>query len=369
MVQRRNFGILEKDLPRLDLSLVQRESWSWFLKEGIPTELKEISPIDDFTGKNWQLILSEPSLEEPTITQKFAREKGLTYSSPFKIIATLINKKTGEQVSQEVYLGDIPQMTSAGTFIISGIERAVINQLVRSAGVYFAGDLDASSGRMLHLAEVRPMHGSWLEFEVSRTDVISARIDKRRKVNAMTFLRAMGIDSDHEIKEIFGQVDVHKDHQYITKTISKDPTKTREEALIEIYRKMRPGEPALLDNAQALFESLFMDPRRYDLGKVGRYKINKRLGLDISNEPQSWVLTKEDVVAALKYLIGLQNGVGRVDDIDHLSNRRLRRVGELVATHAFRVGLLRLERSVKEKMSLISPDDKPQPSLLINARP
>ncbi|MBX4205712.1 DNA-directed RNA polymerase subunit beta [Candidatus Microgenomates bacterium] len=369
MAQRRNFGILEKDLPKLDLSLIQRESWQAFLKDGISEELKEISPIDDFTGKNWQLILSDPSLEEPTVTPKFAREKGLSFSSPFKIVARLVNKKTGEEVAQEVYLGDIPQMTSAGTFIISGIERAVINQLVRSAGVYFSGDLDTSSGRMLYLAEVRPMHGSWLEFEVSKNDVISARIDKRRKVNAITFLRAIGVSSDRDIKEIFGQVDTNKDHQYITKTITKDSTKTQEEALIEIYKKMRPGEPALLDNAKALFDSLFLDSRRYDLGKVGRYKINKRLGLEIPNEPQNWVLTKEDVVAALKYLIGLQNGVGRVDDIDHLSNRRLRRVGETVATHAFRVGLLRLERSIKEKMSLISPDDKPQPSLLINARP
>ncbi len=369
MAQRRNFGKIEKNLPTMDLSQVQRESWKWFLEEGIAQELKEISPIDDFTGKNWQLVLSEPALEEPSITPKFAREKGLTFSSPFKIIATLINKKTGEEVSQEVYLGDIPQMTKSGTFIISGIERAVINQLVRSPGVYFAGDLDNSTGRMLYMAEVRPMHGSWLEFEVSKNDVISARIDKRRKVNAITFLRAFGMDSDREIKEVFGVVDIHKDHQYISKTIAKDPTKTKEEALIEIYKKMRPGEPALLDNAQGLFNSLFTDARRYDLGKVGRYKINKRLSLEIENSPQNWVLTRDDVVATLKYLIGLQNGTGRVDDIDHLSNRRLRRVGELVATHAFRVGLLRLERSVKEKMSLISPDDKPQPSILINARP
>ena len=369
MAQRRNFGKLEKDLPKMDLSLIQKESWNWFLEEGIAHELKEISPIDDFTGKNWQLVLSEPSLEPTTITPKFAREKGLTYSSPFKIVATLINKKTGEEVAQEVYLGDIPQMTTAGTFIISGIERAVINQLVRSPGVYFAGGMDNTTGRMLYMAEVRPLHGSWLEFEVSKNDVISARIDKRRKVNAITFLRAMGVASDHEIKEIFGVVDVHKDHQYISKSISKDPTKTKEEALIEIYKKMRPGEPALLENAQGLFDSLFTDARRYDLGKVGRYKINKRLGLEVANEPQNWVLTREDVVAALKYLIGLQNGNGRIDDIDHLANRRLRRVGELVATHAFRVGLLRLERSVKEKMSLISPDDKPQPSILINARP
>lgn len=367
--KRRNFGKTEKNLPELDLTLVQRESWQWFLGEGIAQELAEISPISDFTGKNWELKLGEHSLEEPSITPAHARSKALTYSSPFKITATLVNKKTGKEVSQEVYLGEIPQMTSSGTFVVSGIERTVINQIVRSPGVYFSGELDASSGRMLYKAEVRPMHGSWLEFEIGKNDVISARIDKRRKVTATTLLRALGLDSISELNNMFAAVDTDKSHRYIAKTLEKDPTVTREDAIIEIYRKMRPGEPAVLENAEALFVGLFQDGRRYDLGKVGRYKINKRLGLEIPNEKQSWTLTKQDVVATLSYLIGLQNGTGRVDDIDHLSNRRLRRVGELVATHAFRVGLLRLERSVKEKMSLISPDDKPLPSNLINARP
>ena len=367
--KRRNFGQIEKGLPELDLTLVQRESWQWFLGEGIAHELSEISPIDDFTGKNWQLKFGGHTLEEPTITPSHARSKALTYSSPFKITATLVNKKNGKEVTQEVYLGEIPQMTSSGTFIVSGIERTVINQIVRSPGAYFSGELDASSGRILYKAEIRPMHGSWLEFEIAKNDVISARIDKRRKVLATTLLRAMGVDNTSEIKSVFADVDVDKNHSYVAKTLEKDTSVTREDALIEIYRKMRPGEPAVLENAEGLFNGLFQDGRRYNLGKVGRYKINKRLGLNIPNEKVNWVLTKQDVVSALIYLIGLQNGIGRVDDIDHLSNRRLRRVGELVATHAFRVGLLRLERSVKEKMSLISPDDKPLPSSLINARP
>jgi len=367
--KRRNFGKVEHNLPELDLSEVQRESWAWFLKEGIAQEIEQITPIDDFTGKNWQLQLGEYVMDSPNLTPKKAIEKGLTYAAPFRIKTILINKISGKQVEQEVFFGNLPQMTAVGTFVVNGIERAVINQLVRSPGVYFYGDVDRSSGRMLYGAEVRPLQGSWLEFEVGKKDILWARIDKRRKLPATVILRAMGIETDNEIEKLFEGVDTDSEHKYIHATIAKDPTKTREEALLEIYRKMRPGEPALLENAEALFTSLFFDSRRYDLGKVGRYKVNKKLGLSVSNEKKNHVLTREDVVGALTYTIGLQNGTGNVDDIDHLANRRLRRVGELVGTHAFRVGLLRLERSVKEKMSLISPDDKPQPQNLINARP
>ena len=216
---------------------------------------------------------------------------------------------------------------------------------------------------------MRPLRGSWLEFEVDKNNVIAARIDRRRKVVATAILRAMGLTSDEEINKVYKDVDTNEQHKYIPSTIEKDSTSSGEEALLEIYRKMRPGEPALLENAKTLFESLFLDSRRYDLGKVGRFKINKRLGFSIPNEKQNWVLTLKDITTTLAYLIKLQNGEGRIDDIDHLSNRRLRRVGELVATNALRVGLLRLERSIKEKMSLISPDDKPLPANLINARP
>jgi DNA-directed RNA polymerase beta' subunit len=366
---RRLFSKAEKNLPKLDLSLVQRESWQWFLSEGIAEEIAQISPIDDFTGKNWQLLLGNHTLEAPTITPKYAQEKGLTFAAPFKLMATLINKKTGEAVEQEVFMGNIPQMTNRGTFVINGIERAVINQLVRAPGIYFAGEVDRASGRKLNFAEVRPLHGSWLEFEVSKSDVLSARIDKKRKVVATVLLRAMGIETDREIEALFADVDKNKEHRYIKKTLEKDSTKTREEALLEIYRKLRPGEPAIIDNAESLFAALFLDGRRYSLGKVGRYKINKRLKLNVPNTQENWVLTKEDIVSTISYLIGLQNGEGKQDEIDHLSNRRLRRVGELVGTHAFRAGLLKLERSVKEKMSLIASEDKPLPQNLINARP
>lgn len=366
---RRNFGKKEKILPELNLSLVQKESWETFLEKGIKTELKEISPIDDFTGKNWQITLESPVLGSPKINPRTALQKGLTYYSTLKITATLINKRSGKRVTQDVFLGDLPQMTKRGTFIVNGVERAVINQIVRSPGVYFSGDLDASTGRMLYHAEVRPLRGSWLEFEVGKNDVLAARIDRRRKIVATAILRAAGIESDSELISTFKEIDKDESHKYIESTIEKDPTKNREEALLEIYRKLRPGEPALIDNAEALFKNMFFEPRRYDLGRVGRFKINKRLGLNIPNEKENWVLSRQDFVGTVSYLIGLQNGTGRVDDIDHLANRRLRRVGELVSTNAFRIGLLRLERSVKEKMSLISPDDKPQPANLINARP
>ena len=191
--KRRNFGINEKNLPQLDLSAIQKDSWNWFLSEGIASEIAQISPIDDFTGKNWQLVLGEHVLEEPKITPKFAIEKGLTYSAPFKIRTTLINKKTGEEVEQEVFFGNLPQMTSAGTFIINGIESTVINQIVRSPGVYFSADRDHLTGRVLNAAELRPMHGSWLEFEVGKNDVIWARIDKRRKVASHNFPSCYGL--------------------------------------------------------------------------------------------------------------------------------------------------------------------------------
>lgn len=366
---RRNFGKEEKNLPELDLSFVQKESWEWFIKEGIPEELSEITPIDDFTGKNWQIVLENPTLDEPKLSPHVAQKKGLTYSSALKVSATLINKRTGKKTKQSVFFGDLPQMVTRGTFIVNGVERAVINQIVRSPGVYFSGEMDISSGRMLYKAEVRPLRGSWLELEVGRNDVIAARIDRRRKVVATALLRATGIESNEEILKLFADVDRDDAHKYIEATLEKDPTDNREDALLEIYRKVRPGEPTVLENAEALFKTLFFEPRRYDMGKVGRFKINKRLGHNIPNVKENWVLDRQDLIGTISYLVKLQNGEGRVDDIDHLSNRRLRRVGELVASNAFRIGLLRLERSVKEKMSLISLDDEPLPANLINARP
>lgn len=363
------WGNTDVKLPELDLIAVQKESYQWFLDEGIKITFDELGPIEDFTGKNWRLQFGNYSFLEPKLTPTQAKEKGLTYDMPLKVEATLTNKQTGQATTQEIFLGDIPRMTPTGTFIINGIERAVVNQLVRSPGVFYSGEVDQNSGRLLYRAELRPLRGSWLEILVARNDTVSIKIDRHRKIPVTVLLRAIGYSSDEEIKKLFEDNDTDDEHLYIDATIAKDSTKTREEALIEIYQRMRPGEPAVLDNAKELLEQMFFDSRRYDLGSVGRYKLNRRLKLDVENIPQNHVLTVDDIVASIRYLIDLQNKRGKVDDIDHLSNRRVRCVGELVNNAAFRVGMLRLERSIREKMSLTKTDEVITPSSLVNARP
>jgi DNA-directed RNA polymerase subunit beta len=364
------WGTQYVNVPTLDLTLVQRESYQWFLETRVKELLEEISPITDFTGKNWELSFGDYFFGRPRLIPSLAMEKGLTYDMQLKAIATLTNKQTGHQVTQEVFLGDIPAMTTNGTFIINGIERCVVNQLVRSPGIYFTGEIDPSTGRTLYSAEIRPMHGSWLEFFVTRNDCLMVRIDRRRKFVASTFLRALGFSSNEDISALFSDTDTNPDHRYIEVTLSKDPTASFTEAVLELYRKLRPGEPIVLDNAKSLLSSMFFDTRRYSLERVGRYKMNKRLKITVSNTRENWVLTRDDIVGALKILITTANGGGDVDDIDHLGNRRVRRVGELVATNAFRVGLLRLERSIREKMSLAGPQAIDlTPTQLVNARP
>lgn len=367
--QRVYWGKDNIDLPELDLIAVQKDSYQWFLDEGIKQVFSEIGSIEDFTGKNWRLEFSDYSFLPSKLTPGEAKDKGLTYDMPLKVKATLTNKQTGESTTQEIFLGDIPKMTPTGTFIINGIERAVVNQLVRSPGVFFSGELDEATGRMLHKAELRPLRGSWLEVMVAKNNTISIKIDRHRKIPATVLLRAIGYATSDDIVKLFEDVDVDKNRLFIHSTLAKDPTGSREEALIEIYQRMRPGEPAVLDNAAELLEQMFFDPRRYDLGAVGRYKLNRRLGHAEIDPETNRVLSPEDIVSTIKYLIKLQNGLGKVDDIDHLSNRRVRCVGELVATSAFRVGLLRLERSIREKMSLTKTDETITPSTLVNARP
>lgn len=360
------WGKTYKNLPPLDLLAVQRDSFQWFLTEGIFQALAEVSPIVDFTGKNWELYFGSHTFGKEKITITEALRKGLTYDRPLKVQTVLGNKKTGKENKKEVFLGDIPQMTPNGTFIINGIERGVVNQIVRSPGVFFTGEVDPATGRMLYNAEIRPIHGSWLEFMVGRNDVITVRIDRRRKFPVTTLLRAFGLSTDEEILNAFPET---SGQNFLLTTLEKDSTKTQEEALAEIYQKMRPGEPVILENARVLADAMFFNHRRYNLGRVGRFKINKRLGLDIPNTKENWILGQKDLIETVKYLIKLQNGKGLVDDIDHLANRRIRQVGELVADSAFRIGLLRLERSVKEKMSLFPTDQKVSPVQLVNARP
>ncbi len=370
IITREQWGQTLTAIPPIDLTLVQRESYQWFLEHGIRELLAEVSPIVDFTGKNWELTFGDYFFGKARLNPQVALEKGLTYDMPLKVTATLTNKQTGHHVTQEVFLGDIPTMTEHGTFVVNGIERCVVNQLVRSPGIYFTGQVDASTGRTFYSAEIRPMHGSWLEFIMTRNDVLMVRIDRRRKFVASTFLRALGYSTNESIARLFEDVDNNGEHKYLAATLAKDTTTSQVEAVLELYRKLRPGEPIVLENAQELLKTTFFDYRRYSLERVGRYKMNKKLGLNIENVKENWVLTKEDIIGAIKQLINLANKKGDVDDIDHLGNRRVRRVGELVASNAFRVGLLRLERSVREKMSLAGPAAEDlTPSQLVNARP
>ncbi len=357
-------------LPKLDLLTVQKQSYKWFEEKGIGEVLAEISPIDDFTGKNWTLVLKDFRIGKPTNTPEICLIKGLTYDTPLYVKATLLSKKTNSEIDQEVFLGDIPKMTTRGTFIINGIERAIVNQLVRSPGVFFTATQDVVTGQTLYTGEIRPVHGSWLEFSTTRYETITVKIDRRRKFLSSAFLRAIGVSDNDNIREKFATSESDGKTNFINNTLQKDETGSQTEALIEIFKKMHPGEPIVLDKVKENFFGMFFNNRRYDLGEVGRYKINKKLK-DIEEfvESTERILTVSDIIATIAYLIKLSQGHDGVDDIDSLANRRVRRVGELVATTAFRVGVLRLERSIKERMSLITPETPVTIASLINARP
>ena len=366
---RENWGSINSVLPELNLIQIQIDSYKQFLQDGIRESLTELNPIRDFTGKVFEFEFLSNRIGLPKITPKQCLEKGVTFEAPLWATVKLTNLHSKASQQQEIFLGDIPMMTTTGTFIINGVERVVVDQLVRSPGAYFTKEVDPHSGRAIHQAEIRPMRGSWLEVLVSRNDHLSVRIDRHRKVSATTLLRALGFSTNEEILALFADVDVDKDHQYISTTLLKDTTTNTEEALLEFYQKVRPGEPAVLENAKALLHQMFFDSRRYNLGLVGRYKMSRKLGLNIPVDKQHVTLSIDDFVGSIKYLINLQNGHGKTDDIDHLANRRLRCVGELVNQTSFKAGLLRLERSIKEKMSLAKPDELPTPAAFFNPRP
>jgi len=361
--KRTNWGKKYPNLPKLDLVKIQKDSWENFLQTELSQTIQTISPISDYTGNNWQLELGELTLEEVTIPPEIAKRKGLNYTLPVKVKAKLTNKRTGDVKEENVFFLNLPTMSPEGTFIINGIERGVINQLVRSPGVYFTGETDAATGKTLFNAEIRPVRGSWLEFFIGKKDVVFARIDRKKKFPATIILRAACQMGDKQLLSEFSE--------FINSTIQADPTKNSEEAILEFYRKLRPGEPVVLENAQKFFTERFFDLRTYELGNVGRYKINQKFGFKIDDSKQeNWVLRKEDLVATIKYLIQLQKGeTTRLDDIDSLANRRLRRCGEIVSQIAIRPALARFERMVKERMSLISTKEKPLPSQMINPQP
>lgn len=345
---------------------IQTESYDWFFKTGLKELFDEMSPIDDFTGKNLSLSFGDYFLEEAKYTAEEARGKNLSYKVALKCKAELKNKQTKEIKEQEVFLGEFPLMTPAGTFIINGIERVVVAQIVRSYGVLFAAE--EYGDRKLFGAKIIPNRGAWLELETSSKDVLSVKIDRKRKVLITTMLRAFGIETDAAIMQLFHDVNTDPDHDFIKATLEKDTAKTKDEAAIEMYRRLRPGELVNAETASAFLESMFFNPKRYDLGRVGRYKINQRLNKDIPNQIENRVLLIDDLVGIVKETIRLNNDpMSEEDDIDHLKNRRIRTVGELIQNKV-RVGFLRMERIIKDRMA-VSDLATVTPAMLINARP
>ena len=367
--ERRSYASLPEFLEVPNLIQIQLNSFDWLLKHGIRELLDEISPIQDFTGGRYELRFEDYEFRDAKYTEDECRERDKTYAKPLYAKAQL-EKKAGEEagkiVESWVFMGDLPIMTSAGTFIINGAERVVVSQLVRSPGVYFTIQEDPNTGRRMCSAKLIPNRGAWLEFETSNKDVMTVKVDRKRKIAVTTLVRSLGYGSDEEVLELFKDVDKNPDHLYIQTTMDKEPgIKNEEEALLDLYRHLRPGEPPSLDNARGLLNTLFFNFRRYDLGKVGRYKLNQRLGQD--PEMKERVLLKEDLIAIIRRMVQVNNGEHKADDIDHLGNRRVRAVGELTQNQ-LRIGLLRMERVVKERMTLIDPEQA-TPGALINIRP
>ena len=341
-----------------DLVEIQRSSFRWFLEEGLIEELDSFSPITDYTGKlELHFLGKEYKLKSPKYMVDEAKRRDATYAVQMYVPTRLINKETGEIKEQEVFIGDLPLMTDRGTFIINGAERVIVNQIVRSPGVYYKAETD-KNGRRTYNANLIPNRGAWLKFETDKNGLVWVRIDKTRKLSAQVLLKALGL-SDGEI------FDSLRHPEYFQKTIEKEGQFSEEEALLELYRKLRPGEPPTVTGGQQLLESRFFDPKRYDLGRVGRYKLNRKLRLSIPDTTR--VLTPQDILAAIDYLINLEFDIGAVDDIDHLGNRRVRSVGELLQNQV-RVGLNRLERIIRERMT-VSDSDSLTPASLVNPKP
>ncbi|PKL37135.1 DNA-directed RNA polymerase subunit beta [Candidatus Peregrinibacteria bacterium HGW-Peregrinibacteria-1] len=343
---------------------VQLNSYKWLLEDGIRELLDEITPIQDFSGKKLELRLLDHSLGEIKYPAEIAKNKNQTYEAPLKVHVQLINKETGEIKEQDVFLGNIPLMTHRGTFIINGIERVVVSQIVRSPGVFFSQN-PAVPG--MNSAKIIPKRGAWLEIETDKKGIISVKIDRKRKIPITSLLRVFGFESDKEILNLFKDEITGPEKDYILNTLEKDSAKTVNEAYQNIYKKIRPGDLATAENAKALIDSMFFDYRKYNMGPVARYKLNKRFDLATPNDRDHHVFQVEDLVLILKHLINLNNGEGKSDDIDHLSNRRIRAVGELVQ-NKFRVGLLRTDRIAKDRMTVMDLETV-TPTQLINSRP
>lgn len=364
IAQKRTYYTKTDDvIERPNLVDHQNTSFQWFVEEGLGELLAEISPIDDYTGTKLSIKFKDYHFEDPKLSENAARENNVSFEAPLKATVELTNKVTGEVKDQEIYLGDYPWMTSRGTFVINGAERVVVSQLIRSSGVFFTSDVHGTQN--IYGAKVIPVRGAWLEFETSAAGALFVKIDRKRKLAVTTLLKALGL-SEQQIKESFAHVD-QGEHSYIDMTLEKDPSKTSNEALIEVYRRLRPGDLATVDNARSLLENMFYNFKRFDFGRVGRYKINKRLDLDIANTTDNRVMRIEDLLAIISEIIRLNNTQDPADEIDSLANRRVKLVGELVQRQ-FRIGLLRMERNAKDRMSM-SEIETVTPAQLINARP
>jgi len=362
---RKSFARIPEVVGVPDLIRIQHRSYRWFREEGLKELFEEISPIKDYTGNRLKLSFLSHKFGEPEYSESECRERDLTYAAPLKVKTRLTIVETGEIPEQDLFMGDFPVMTPRGTFIINGAERVVVNQLIRSPGVYFTVENDPATGHRLCLAKVIPDRGAWIEFETSSRGTISVKINRKHKIPVTTLLRAVGYGRDEDLLALFADVDTDPERPFIRATMERDPlVRSEEDALIEFYRKSRPGEPPTVDNARGLINSLLFDPRRYRLSKGGCYKLNKRLGLNRPLTHQA--LTKEDLVAIVRRLILVNNGLDASDDIDHLGNRRVRAVGELLQSH-LRMGLLRMERSIRERMSLLGTESA-TPSTLVNNR-
>jgi DNA-directed RNA polymerase subunit beta len=359
--ERRSFAKIPEVLDVPNLIAIQRDSFTWFLEQGLRETFSDISPIEDFTG-TLAVEFGAHEFGEPKYSFEECKEKDMSFQAPLFVEVRFINKDTGEIKEQSVFMGDFPLMTDRGTFVINGTERVVVSQLVRSPGVYYSAELDKTSDKLIYTAKVIPARGAWLELETDRRDIVSVRVDRKRKQPATVLLKALGIaETREEILEMFGNSEA------IERTLERDFTETREEALLEIYKRLRPGEPPTVESARALLDGLFFNPQRYDLAKVGRYKVNKKLGAKLPDEQTT--LTAEDIKEAISYLVQLWEGADgyQVDDIDHFGNRRIRSVGELIQNQ-FRIGLARMERVVRERMTTQDVEEI-TPQSLINIRP
>ena len=343
------------DLP--DLIEVQKKSFEQFLKEGLKEELLSFSPIKDYTGRLELHFLPNYTFDKPKYTIEEARIHDATYAKQLRVMMRLVNRDSGEIKEQEVYIGDIPTMTDKGTFIVNGAERVIVSQIVRSPGIYYKKEV-SPTGKRLYNATLIPNRGAWLKIETDSNDLVYVKIDKNRKILATTLLKALGI-TPVEMESLFTHFD------FLKKTLDKDTAQTTDEALVEVYKKLRPGDPATPAGGRSILEARFFDEKKYDIGKVGRYKLNKKLGLNLPETQRT--ITIQDIVAGIEYLINLTYDEGTLDDIDHLGNRRIRSVGELLQNQ-FRVGLSRIERIVKERMTL-QDSETLTPLNLLNTKP